>query len=193
MAPRPPFVTIVSGVPRSGTSLMMNMLVAGGLEPLQDGVRAADEDNPRGYFELEAVKKLKQDASWVPGAAGKVVKVVHVHVRNLPLEGVRYRLLLMKRDLREVLKSQRKMLERRGQPGGALSEERTAQLYAQQLADLEAWLGTQPAFEWMPVDYGALVEDPAPHAAEVNRFLGGVLDEAAMRAQVDPKLRRSNK
>ena len=193
MAQRTDFVTIVSGVPRSGTSLMMSMLVAGGLEPMQDGVRAADEDNPRGYFELEAVKKLKDDSSWVRGAVGKVVKVVHVHVRNLPGEGVKYRLLLMRRDLKEVLRSQRKMLERRGQPGGALSEERTAQLYTQQLADLEAWLGGQKAFDWMPVDYGALVEDPAAGTAAVNRFLGGGLDEAAMRAQVDPKLRRSNK
>jgi len=193
VAPRPPFVTIVSGVPRSGTSLMMSMLVAGGLEPLQDGVRAADEDNPRGYFELEAVKRLKEDAGWVRGAAGKVVKVVHVHVRNLPREGVAYRVVLMRRDLGEVLRSQRRMLERRGAAGGSLSDERTAQLYAKQLAELEAWLEAEPAFEWMPVDYGALVEDPAPRAAEVNRFLGGGLDEAAMRAQVDPRLRRSNK
>src|SRR5262245_14301388 len=126
-APRP-FVTVVSGVPRSGTSLMMSMLVAGGLEPLQDGVRAADEDNPRGYYELEAVKKLKEDASWVAGAAGKVVKVVHVHVKDLPRGGVKYRLVLMKRDLGEVLRSQRKMLERRGKPGGSISDERAAQL-----------------------------------------------------------------
>lgn len=188
---RPDFVTVVSGVPRSGTSLMMSMLVAGGLEALKDDVRAADEDNPRGYFEFEAVKRLKQDASWVAGAAGKVVKVVHVHLRDLPREGVRYRVVLMKRDLGEVLRSQRKMLDRRGQKGGNLSDERTAALYAKQVADLEAWLDSQPAFAFLAADYGALVRDPRPVVAAVNRFLGGALDEASMAAQVDPRLHRS--
>lgn len=192
MAPvRPDFVTVVSGVPRSGTSLMMSMLVAGGLEALKDDVRAADEDNPRGYFEYEAVKRLKQDASWVAGAAGKVVKVVHVHLRDLPREGVHYRVVLMKRDLGEVLRSQRKMLVRRGQKGGNLSDERTAALYAKQIADLEAWLGAQPAFAFLAADYNALVRDPGPVVAAVNRFLGGGLDEPAMAARVDPGLYRS--
>ena len=188
-----PFVTIVSGVPRSGTSLMMSMLVAGGLEPLQDGVRAADEDNPRGYYELEAVKKLKEDTTWVRGAAGRVVKVVHVHVKDLPREGVRYRVVLMKRELGEVLRSQRKMLERRGKPGGNLSDERAAVLFAKQVEELERFLESEPAFEWKAVSYNDLVRDPAPLAAAVNAILGGGLDEAAMRAQVDPGLYRSSK
>ena len=188
---RPDFVTVVSGVPRSGTSLMMSMLVAGGLEALKDDVRTADEDNPRGYFELEAVKRLRQDASWVAGAAGKVVKVVHVHLRDLPHEGIRYRIVLMKRDLGEVLRSQRKMLDRRGQKGGNLPDERTAALYAKQIADLEAWMGSQPAFSFLAADYNALVRDPMPIVAAVNRFLGGALDEAAMAARVDPRLHRS--
>jgi hypothetical protein len=193
MASSRPFVTIVSGVPRSGTSLMMSMLVAGGLEPVQDGVRAADEDNPRGYYELEAVKRLRDDASWVAGAAGKVVKVVHVHVKDLPRAGVEYRVVLMKRDLGEVLKSQRKMLERRGKPGGSLSDERAAQLFARQVEDLERLLASEPAFRWMPVSYNDLVRDPVPLAAAVNRFLGGGLDEEAMRKQVDPGLYRSGR
>lgn len=172
---------------------MMSMLVAGGLEPVQDGVRAADEDNPGGYYELEAVKKLKEDASWVAGAGGKVVKVVHVHVKDLPREGVKYRLVLMKRDLGEVLRSQKKMLERRGKPGGSLSDDRAAQLFARQVEDLERFLAAEPAFAWMAVSYNDLVRDPAPLAAAVNRFLGGGLDEAAMRAQVDPKLYRSSR
>jgi len=187
----PPFVTVVSGVPRSGTSLMMSMLAAGGLDPLQDDRREADEDNPRGYFEFEAVKRLKQDSSWVAGAAGKVVKVVHVHVRDLPRTGPSYRVVLMKRDLAEVLRSQKKMLARRGQPGGNLSDERTMALYARQLADLEAWMAAEPAFSFLPVDYGPLVRAPGPAVAAVNRFLGGGLDEAAMAACADPSLYRS--
>jgi hypothetical protein len=170
---------------------MMSMLVAGGLEPVQDGVRAADEDNPRGYFELEAVKKLQQDASWVKGAVGKVVKVVHVHVRDLPREGLRYRVVLMKRDLAEVLRSQKKMLERRGKAGGNLSDERAAALFARQLAELEAFLAATPEFSVLSASYNDLVRDPGPVLREVNRFLGGALDEAAMAKQVDPKLYRS--
>lgn len=188
---RPPFLTVVSGVPRSGTSLMMSMLAAGGLEPLKDDRRGADEDNPRGYFEFEAVKRLKQDASWVAGAVGKAVKVVHVHVRDLPRTGIAYRVVLMKRDMGEVLRSQRKMLARRGQKGGDLSDERTVALYAKAVADLEAWMAAEPAFSVLPVDFGPLVRAPGPAVAAVNRFLGGGLDEAAMAACADPSLYRS--
>ena len=188
---RPDWITVVSGVPRSGTSLMMSMLVAGGLEPLKDDVRAADEDNPRGYFELEAVKRLKEDASWVDGAAGRVVKAVHVHVRNLPRGAHRYRVMLMRRDMGEVMRSQRKMLERRGKPGGALSDERAAQLFLKQLADLEAWMSAEPNFAFVAADYNELLRDPDPVIASVNAFLGGLLDEGRMKAQIDPKLYRS--
>ena len=190
-APALPFVTVVSGVPRSGTSLMMSMLTAGGLQAVKDDRRAADEDNPRGYYELEAVKTLKQDAAWVRGAVGRVVKVVHVHVRNLPLADLRYRVVLMKRDLGEVLRSQKKMLARRGQPGGNLSDERTAAMYAKQVADLEAWMAAQPAFSFLVADYNLLLKEPVPLVASINAFLGGALDEAAMRAQIDPGLYRS--
>ena len=192
MAPlRPPFVTVVSGVPRSGTSLMMGMLVAGGLEAVKDDVRAADEDNPRGYYELEAVKRLKQDASWVKEAVGKVVKVVHVHLRDLPREGLAYRVVLMKRDMAEVLRSQRKMLERRGRPGGNLSDERAAALFSRQLAEVEEFLGSTPGFSFLPADYNDLVRAPRPVIRGVSLFLGGGLDEEAMARQVDPKLYRS--
>ena len=187
----PDFVTIVSGVPRSGTSLMMSMLVAGGLAPLKDDLRAADEDNPKGYFELEAVKKLKQDASWVRGAVGQVVKVVHVHVKDLPRDGLRYRVVLMRRDLKEVLRSQKKMLERRGMKGGNLSDERAAALYAKQMDDLVAYMKAETAFSFLEANYNELVRAPAPVIAAVNAFLGGALDEAAMAAQVDRGLYRS--
>jgi hypothetical protein len=189
--PERDFVTVVSGVPRSGTSLMMNMLVAGGIPPLQDGVRAPDEDNPRGYFELEAVKSLRKDASWVRGAVGKVVKVVHVHVRDLPREGLRYRVVLMRRDLREVLRSQRKMLERRGMSGGSLSDDRTAEIYARQMSDLVTLLSTDPAFALLEANYNELVRAPGPTVAALQGFLGGGLDEGAMLAAVDPSLYRS--
>jgi hypothetical protein len=187
----PDFVTVVSGVPRSGTSLMMSMLVAGGMEPLADDRRPPDEDNPRGYYELEAVKRLKQDSSWVAGAVGRVVKVVHVHVQDLPRQGFRYRVVLMKREASEVLRSQKRMLERRGREGGRLTDERAAALYAKQIADLERLLSTDPAFSWMEARYNELLRDARPVAASLNRFLGGGLDEKAMLRQIDPKLYRS--
>lgn len=187
----PDFVTVVSGVPRSGTSLMMSMLVAGGMEALKDDLRQADEDNPGGYFELEAVKRLKEDASFVDRAVGRVVKAVHVHVRSLPLGRHRYRVVLMRREMGEVLRSQRKMLERRGKPGGSLSDERAAALYERQLAELEAWMAAEPSFSFVVARYNDLLRDPGPVIAAVNAFLGGGLDEAAMRGPIDPRLYRS--
>ena len=187
----PPFVTVVSGIPRSGTSMMMSMLTAGGLEPLKDDLRAPDEDNPRGYYELERVKKLREDKAWVEEAVGKVVKVVHVHLRDLPRERLRYRVVLMRRDMDEVLRSQRVMLERRGKAGGNLGEERMAALFRRQIADLEAWMEAEPAFTHMVADYNGILRDPRPGVAAVNAFLGGILDEEAMLRQVDPSLYRS--
>lgn len=185
------FVTVVSGIPRSGTSLMMSMLVAGGLPPLVDDVREADEDNPRGYYELEDVKRLKDDASWVPAAVGKVVKVVHVHLRNLPTDGTRYRVVLMRRAMNEVLASQKKMLERRGREGGKLSDERAAALFLRQLDEVKAWMDAQPGFEWVEASYNDLLRDPDPVIAAVDDFVGAGLDRAAMKGCIDPALYRN--
>ena len=108
-------IIIVSGLPRCGTSLMMQMLVQGGFEAVTDHIRAADTDNPRGYYELEKVKKLKEDASWLPETRGKVVKMVSQLLFDLPA-GERYRVIFMQRDLDEMLASQEKMLERLNRP-----------------------------------------------------------------------------
>jgi hypothetical protein len=183
------FVTVVSGLPRSGTSLMMQMLQAGGLPPLTDGTRPADPDNPRGYFEYEPVKRLRQDASWVGGAVGRAVKVVHLLLPDLP-PGHEYRALLMRRDLAEVVRSQRVMLERSGKKGAALGDEQLAAVFAQQLAKVEAWLAAQPHFRVLEVPHRDAVTDPAAVAARVADFLGGGLDVEAMARAVDPALYR---
>src|SRR5947209_18564630 len=114
-------IVIVSGLPRSGTSLMMQMLEAGGLEVVTDGIRAADTDNPRGYYEFERVKKIKTDAAWLPGARGKAVKMVSQLLYDLPA-GEAYRILFMDRDLDEVLASQEKMLARLGRSAAPSAE-----------------------------------------------------------------------
>jgi hypothetical protein len=182
-------ITIVSGLPRSGTSLLMQMLEAGGLKVLTDNVRAGDEDNPRGYFELEAVKRTKQDPSWLDRAADRVVKMVHVLLYDLPPDRS-YRVLFMKRDLREVVRSQGVMLRRRGTQGANLTDEQLISAYEGQLAKIESWLADQPCFEVLYISYNDLMADPARAAADANRFLGGGLDEEQMISHVDPALYR---
>ena len=190
MSESPAPITVVSGLPRSGTSLMMQMLAAGGLPPMTDGQRVADADNPRGYLEFERVKQLKTDKTWVPEARGKVVKMVHLLLKDLPLSGETYRVVWMRRRIEEVLASQKTMLLRQGRTPAALPPEQLARIFNSQMEDLERWMGAQPAFTFLPVHFHELVADPVGHAARINAFLGGALDEAAMAGAVDPTLYR---
>jgi hypothetical protein len=192
MAPRPEYVTVVSGVPRSGTSLMMQMLGAGGLALLVDGRRGPDPDNPRGYLEYDPVKRLRRDASWLGAAAGRAVKVVHLLVPSLPPDRD-YRMILMRRDLREVAASQRAMLERSGAAADELPDARLVEILAAQLDEAERWARAQPRFEVLCVEHGALLSDPKAGATRVDGFLGGGLDVAAMAQVVDPSLYRSRR
>ena len=188
--PSPLPVTVVSGLPRSGTSLAMQMIHAGGMPALTDGQRTSDDSNPRGYFELERVKQLKQDKSWLDDAAGKVVKVIHLLLAELP-DDRPYRVVFMQRDLREVVQSQATMLARSGRAGGQLAPERLIAVYEQQLKTVEQWLAARPNFSVLRVPYAQLVSDPSGVVPTVNAFLGGTLDEARMRAAVDPGLHRN--
>ncbi len=181
-------VTIVSGLPRSGTSLMMQMLAAGGMPLLSDGLRAADNDNARGYLEFQPVKRLREDNSWMANAAGRALKVVCPLVRELP-EGYRYRVILMKRPLEEVLASQRAMLARQGRQGSAIADSRLAEIFERRLAEAETWLQKQAHISSLTVHYHDCLAQPAVVAAAVNRFLGGGLNEQAMAAAVEPSLR----
>jgi hypothetical protein len=182
-------ITIVSGLPRSGTSLMMQMLQAGGLPPLSDNLRTANKDNPRGYFEFEPVKRLRADRSWLPQAQGHAVKIIHLLLRELPVDGqFSYRVLLMKRPLEEVLASQRAMLERQGKTSGDYAA--LAKIYAGQLAQAEEWLSSQSMFSFIPMEYHHVLKEPREAAAEINAFLGGGLDVGAMAPVVDPALHR---
>ena len=132
-------IIIVSGLPRSGTSLMMQMLKAGGVEILSDGNRAADPDNPQGYWEYEPVKSLRRDNSWLKLAEGKAVKVISALLPYLDLD-LTYKIILMKRPLAEVIASQRKMLQRLGKGGSTASVENLEDLFARQLAQTDRWL-----------------------------------------------------
>lgn len=183
------FVTIVSGLPRSGTSLMMQMLQAGGLEVLTDGVRVTDEDNPRGYLEFEPVKHTREDPSWLDGAAGKAVKMVYLLLPTLPSDRS-YRVILMVRDLGEVLRSQRVMLDRSGKSGARLTDDKLRAVFQSEYRRIEEWLSGQPNFDVLRVRYHDLIADPDPVVDAIDRFTGPDLDREAMRAVIDPQLYR---
>lgn len=184
------FITVVSGLPRSGTSLLMQMLTAGGIIPMTDALRQADEDNPKGYFEFERVKALPGDTAWLPDAQGKAVKVIHRLLKQLP-GGYEYRVLFAERALDEVLASQGRMLARLGKAGGALPPERLKAIFQQEIDRVLSEVEGKPGFHLLRVPHARLIQAPMEQAARINAFLGGGLDEAAMAAVVDPALHRN--
>jgi len=169
--------------------MMMRMLEAGGLPALTDNERSADQDNPRGYYEYERVKDLATDKAWVPEAKGRAVKVISALLEQLPRDQ-RYRVVFMRRDISEVMASQREMLARKGKAPG--DEERMTRLFLKHLSGVEATLASAPQIEVLYVRYADVVRDPHAQASVVNRFLGGDLDEQRMAAMVDPALHRQN-
>lgn len=188
-----PFITIVSGIPRSGTSLMMQALEAGGMEVLADHIRKADDDNPKGYYELEAVKKTKDDTSWLENAPGKVVKMIYWLLYDLPEEGYDYRVVFMQRDIDETLASQKKMLKRNAKKGSDLTDEQMAEAFSRQLEKFDAWVAGKNCFSIISVNYKDMVQSPQDQCDRVNAFLGGNLNTTAMASKVDPSLYRNRK
>lgn len=182
------FVTIVSGLPRSGTSMMMRMLAAGGMEVVTDNVRGADEDNPRGYFEFEDVKRIKDDVSWLEGAKGKAIKMVSMLLYNLPPDRS-YRVIFMRRDIGETIASQRVMLERMGERNIPEDDE-MGRLYERHLEEVERWLEGQENIKVLYMNYKDVLEDPQGSAQRINRFLGDSLNVEGMAQAVDMSLYR---
>jgi hypothetical protein len=185
-----PEIIIVSGLPRSGTSLMMQMLDNGGVAVVTDHVRTADTDNPKGYYEFEPVKRIKRDTSWLPATRGKAFKMVSQLLYDL-LPGEAYRILFMERDLDEVLLSQEKMLRRLGREAAPRADMKRA--YELHLARLHDWLPRQANMAVLRVRYNDLVERPRAEAERVRDFLGGKPDVDAMVNTVDPALYRNRK
>jgi len=186
---QPAVITIVSGLPRSGTSMMMKVLEAGGLEVFTDNQRVPDEDNPKGYFELEQVKALKDgDDSWVKDAPGKVVKVISSLLEYLP-STYRYKIVFMRREIAEILASQKQMLIRRGEPSDG-DDQKMAEMFQEHLKRVRVWLANQSNMEVLYVDYNALMRDPAPEIKAVAEFLGLTDHLETMLAVPDKKLYR---
>jgi hypothetical protein len=169
--------------------MMMQMLAAAGLPVYADEKRAADEDNPRGYFEHEQAARLHQDASWIPQARGQAVKIVAHLLRFLP-PPEQYRLVFMHRNLKEVVASQRAMLERLGRKGAALGDARLMRAFTQQLVQVQNWLKRCPEIPVLAVSYAEALQNPAATAARLARFLGQPFDECAAAAAIDATLRR---
>lgn len=182
-------VIVVSGIPRSGTSMMMRMLSSGGVPLLEDGIREPDEHNPHGYYEFERVKQLARDKSWLADARGKAVKVIYALLRELP-DDYRYKVIFMQRPLEEVVASQDAMMAGLGTSGGNTSSGKIIAAFRKQLTQIDAWLAARPHFDLLQLGYHQTMADPASAAERIDAFLDGHLDQAAMREAVDPSLCR---
>lgn len=183
-------ITIVSGLPRSGTSLMMQMLDLGGLTAVTDNIRTADTDNPRGYYEYEIVKAIKRDQSWIPATRGKVFKMISQLLYELP-PTEKYRIIFMERDMDETLASQEKMLQRLNQK--AAPREQIKQAFAVHVEKLRDWLTKQANMRVLYVRYNSLMERPEEQAARISAFLDGKTNVEGMIKAVDPSLYRNRK
>ena len=183
-------IVIVSGLPRSGTSLMMQMLHQGGIPVVTDEIRTADTDNPRGYYEFERVKKTKDDSSWLPDARGKVVKMVSSLLYDLPATEV-YRIVFMRRDIDEMLASQEKMLVRLSRT--AAPRDQMKKSFSIHLDRLFQWFPAQPHIKLLEVSYNDLLLAPESQVCRIAEFLDHVPSALLMLAAIDPDLYRNRR
>jgi hypothetical protein len=179
-------LVVVSGIPRSGTSLLMQMLNNGGMEILADDKRKPDISNPKGYLELEAVKKLAQDNSCLKNQTGKAVKVISHLLKNLP-EEQKYKIIFMNRDMNEIIKSQQKMLNKNEKK---YSKE-LIKAFLKELKHVKQWIKEDPQKEMINLDYKKVVKQPMKAINKIIQFLGVPLDKQAMKEAIDPRLYRS--
>jgi hypothetical protein len=183
-------IIVVSGLPRSGTSMMMHMLAAGGMETVTDQLRQADADNPKGYFEFEKVKSLTENASWMGIACGKAIKIIASLLPYLP-SAYTYKVILIERNLQEVLASQQIMLQNRGADTSGPDDETMGDLLAQNLSDAKAWLHQQTHIDVLVVRHADVMAEPLACAQRVRQFVDHPLDIHAMAVVVDPSLHRN--
>lgn len=179
-------IVVISGLPRSGTSLMMQMMNNGGLEVLTDNKRESDDSNPKGYFEYEPVMSIHKDNSWVELAKNKSVKVVAPLLKHLPSE-FRYKVIFMNRDITEVIKSQQKMI---GRDTNTLPV-KLFDAFQKQLQVVDSWKDKEPGVELMYVNYKDVLENPEELVKQISEFISVDLDQGAMASSVDKSLYRN--
>jgi hypothetical protein len=187
-------IAVVSGLPRSGTSMAMKMLEAGGMPVLVDGLRKPDVSNPNGYYEFEPVKELDKggDVQWLADARGRAVKIISFLLTYLP-ETYEYRVIFMRRDLHEAVASQNTMLAQRGESRDGADDERMCRLYEGHLEKVERFLASRSCFSTLTIAYEDVVQNPSLAAHRMNEFLGGTLDVVKMAAVADPALYRNRR
>jgi hypothetical protein len=184
-------IVVVSGLPRSGTSMIMKMLEAGGMPLVMDGIRTADEDNPKGYYEYERVKKLakEEDKSWLAETRGKVIKIISYLLKDLPPTN-NYQILFVRRNIQEILASQSKMLTRRGEVSST-SDDQMREHFENDLWKAKYLIQNGPQFEMLEIHYKDVLEHALDQAHRINAFLGGKLDTEEMAKVVDQQLYRN--
>ena len=184
-------IIVISGLPRSGTSMAMKMLDAAGVQPVQDGIRTADDDNPKGYYEDERVKDLNNnlDKSWLKDCRGKVIKIISFLLKDLP-QANEYRIIFMRRHLDEVLASQGKMLNNRGEDNKTKDDE-MRRIYEDHLKDIAELVRKRDTFHMLEINYRAMVDNPREEATKINEFLGSQFDVEKMASVVDKNLYRN--
>ena len=186
-------IVIVSGLPRSGTSMMMKMLEAGGQPILTDNLREADANNPNGYYEFERVKQLPDgDYGWIHEAGGKVVKIVTGLIMNLPSDH-KYKVIFMQRAMKEVLSSQKKMLGRLGQQDDKVEDDKMRKIYQEHLKQVNLWISKQPNIEVLYVNYNTMMGNPLESLQKVNEFLDNEMDVSVMAGVVNKELYRERR
>jgi hypothetical protein len=183
-------IIIVSGLPRSGTSMMMRMLVEGGVPVITDELRRADSDNPNGYFELETVRQMSEgNVEWLAGARGKAVKIISALLEHLP-PNYSYKIIFLERDIQEILASQHKMLDHRNEKMTATDAEVEVQI-RNHLSVMRPWLVRQPNMEVLYINYNSLMARPEPLCEQITEFLGLPLNQTRMLAVPDAQLYRN--
>lgn len=184
------YITVVSGLPRSGTSMMAMMLEAGGMTVLTDNIRMADHDNPKGYYEFERVKKIpKGDIEWMEDAKGKTVKVISELLQHLPAK-YEYKIIFMHRKMEEIVKSQNKMLMNLGKLI-TTDDVLITELLLKHLEKLRNWLDKQNNITVLDIDYNQLIVNPTPFLSEINKLLDFALSIEKMKQTIDLKLYRN--
>lgn len=183
-------ITIVSGLPRSGTSMMMKILDAGDMEVVTDGIRKADEDNPCGYYEYERAKKIKEDTAWLKETRGKAFKVVSQLLYELP-SNENYKIIFMKRKMNEILASQRKMLERMGKSKGGVSDEKMGEFFGKHLSKIIEWMKGRKYVDVLYIDYNNFLINPDEQIKTLNRFLNDKLNVEKAVKVIDKSLYRN--
>ncbi|MHC4267335.1 MAG: sulfotransferase domain-containing protein [Planctomycetota bacterium] len=183
-------ITIVSGLPRSGTSMMMKILEAGGMEIVTDNTRKANEDNPLGYYEYEKVKEIKEDNSWLKETRGKAFKMISQLLYDLP-SNENYKVIFMQRNMNEILASQEKMLERRGNKKDEISDEKMGEFFNKHLSKIMEWLDERKYMDVLYINYNDILGNPGEQIIILNHFLNDKLDAGKAVNAIDKSLYRN--